>query len=103
MVTRRDGSRVADAALVGAELELGGGAIYVIRIDDVAPDSHGHDRAVDVSVQDAASGCWGKLCAADPYGRTSAIPAPEFWDRDGLFVRGQSGEFSFACTAGARA
>ena len=106
VVTLRDGSRLVDEALVGVELELGGDAAsYVIRIDDVGPDPHAHDPSVtlyDVSVQDPASGRFDKLCAADPHGRTTAIPAPGFWDEDGTFVRGAPGQFSFACTAGAQ-
>ena len=56
----------------------------------------------DVGVQDAASARWDKLCAADPYGRTTAIAVPGFWGEDGGFVRGVAGAFSFACTAGAQ-
>jgi ADYC domain len=106
VVTLRDGSTLAGEALTGVELRLGGGdATYVIRIQDVALDPHAHDPSVmlyDVAVQDAASGRWAKLCAADPYGRPTAIPVPGFWDDDGAFVRGRPGEFSFACTAGAQ-
>jgi hypothetical protein len=106
VVTLGDGSTLAGEALTGVELRLGrGDASYVIRIDGVAPDPHAHDWSVtlyDVSVQDAASGRFDQLCAADPYSRTSAIAVPGFWDGDGTFVRGAPGEFSFACTAGAQ-
>ena len=106
VVTLRDGSTLAGEALIGVELRLGSGdATYVIRIDDVAPDPYAHDQSVmlyDVAVQDAASGRWDKLCAADPYGHPTAIPVPGFWDDAGAFVRGRPGEFSFACTAGAQ-
>jgi hypothetical protein len=107
VVTLRDGRLLERETLPGVELELGGGdAAYVIRFDGIAPDPHAHDQSVtlyDLSVQDPTSGRWDKLCEADPYSRTTAIPVPGFWDEDGRFVPGAAGEISFACTAGAQA
>jgi hypothetical protein len=103
----RDGTALAPDALVGATFTVGDPAtgVYTLRIDRVMrePDASGMIALYDVAVRGPGSQGWDQLCAPDPHGRATAIPVPGFWDRDGRFVGGGLGAFSFACTAGAQA
>ena len=102
----RDGAALAPEALVGATFALGDPATgaYLLRIDRVMsdPGAPGKLDLYDLSVRAPASERWEKLCEADPHGRTTALVVPGFWDKEGRFVGGAAGEFSFACAAGAQ-
>ncbi len=102
-----DGAALAPEALVGATFAVSDPATgrYQFRIDRVMsdPDAPGGMPLYEVSVRTPASERWDQLCAADPYGRTTAIVVPGAWAEDGRFVPAAAGTFSFACTAGARA
>jgi hypothetical protein len=91
VVTLRGGSRLADEALVGLELKLGGGAAnYVIRIDDVAPDGQSlapyHEACVRVVRAD--------YCGD---GTPHTVPgvAIEMFDRAGVHTRRDPGYGTF--------
>jgi hypothetical protein len=105
MVARgADGANLAPGDLAGAMVHLGdaGTGIYTLRIDTVIADpAPGPTRLYDLSVKTPGSDGWQKLCEPDAQGRTTAIPVPGSWAED-RFVHGAPGEFTFACTAGAR-
>lgn len=105
MVARgADGAKLAPSVLPGATIRFGdaGTSIYTLRIDAViASPAPGPTSLYDLSVQTPDSDGWQKLCEPDPQGRTTAIAVPGSWAED-RFVRGAPGEFTFACTAGAR-
>jgi hypothetical protein len=105
MVARgADGAKLAPDNLPGATVHLGdaGTGIYTVRIDAVTADpAPGPTILYDLSVQTPGNDGWQKLCEPDPQGRTTAIAVPGSWAED-RFVHGAPGEFTFACTAGAR-
>jgi hypothetical protein len=98
------GARLAPDVLPGAMVRIGdaGTGIYTLRINAVIADpAPAPVNLYDLSVQPPGSDDWQKLCEPDPQGRTTAIPVPGSWAED-RFVHGAPGEFSFACSAGAR-
>jgi hypothetical protein len=101
-----DGTALAPQALIGATFALADPAagVYLLRIDGVMadPDAPRELDLYDLSVRAPASERWDKLCEPDPYGHTAALVVPGSWDAEGRFVSGAPGDFSLACTAGAR-
>jgi ADYC domain len=104
VVRGADGAQLAPDNLPGATVRFGdaGAGIYTVRIDAVIADPAPEPTSLyELSVKTPGSHGWQKLCEPDPKGRTTAIPVPGFWAED-RFVHGAPGEFTFACTAGAR-
>jgi hypothetical protein len=104
VAVRNDGSILVDAALVGVTAPFG--RDWMLRIDEFIPadpDDTVPRATYDVSVRHARESEWRKLCAANPEGRTTAIPVPGYWNPDGSFELISAAAFSLSCTVTAPA
>ena len=94
---RSDGRVLRSADLLGAELDLGGGA--QLRIDAVRPDPGDSRVLLHRFSQRRDDGPWVEACEADREGNHEGFPVPGRWV-DGRY-RPDGAHFALTCTGGA--